>query len=299
METLQTYATYGEPRAASVPRSSSFLSNARESMDVSLDPPLGRIAVVIPTLNERDNITGVIQQLQVLLQNRLEVVVVDDNSSDGTARAVQELAAQSPNIHLVKRPTKQGIGSAVREGILFALSNTDCVLVASMDADWSHDPRELSHLIAASKDADLVQGSRYVTGSAIVDWPMYRRILSRAGNTLCRVLLHTKLKEHTTFFRVWKRECAIAVMDRGRENGYVWGIESLLIALDGGFIVKEVPITFSERQNGHSKLGPVDMARWFSQVLRLSFLRTRRSRSISSVASSRLQASPDTAQRLK
>lgn len=233
-----------------------------------------RISIVIPTLNENGNVAKLIQSLESLLPEEPEVIVVDDNSSDGTVQSLLVLRERFPRIQVLQRGDRRGIGSAVRDGIRYALEHTPCDYVVTMDADGSHDPHQLPELLLAAREADYVQGSRYVEGGRIEGWPPFRRLLSIVGNRACRVLFRTGFYEHTTFFRVFHRKCAERIVDTVVDDGYAWGVRSLLEALRAGFTTREVPITFEERTVGESKLGFREVAGWIVSVARI-FLEKR------------------------
>jgi dolichol-phosphate mannosyltransferase len=234
-----------------------------------------RLSIVIPTLNENGNVSRLINELERLLPAEPEIVVVDDNSSDGTVDSVLGLRRKFSRIHVIQRTARKGIGSAVREGIQYALEHTSCEYVVTMDADWSHDPHQLHDLLVAAREVDFVQGSRYVTGGMIRGWPPVRRLLSIVGNNACRILFRTGLREHTNFYRILKRDCAQLVVANVDDDGYAWGVRSLLEALDAGFTAREVPITFAERRNGESKLGVRQIAGWVISVAQLFASRRR------------------------
>ena len=232
------------------------------------------IAIVIPTLNENGNVPRLVNELESLMPQEPEIIIVDDGSSDGTPDSVLKLRAQFPRIHLIQRNGRKGIGSAVREGIQFALANTASGYIVTMDADGSHNPDELPGLLAAARGVDFVQGSRYVEGGAIRGWPPLRRLLSIVGNNACRILFQTGFHEHTTFYRVFNRDCAEHIVERVVDDGYAWGVRSLLESLGAGFRTLEFPITFVERTNGKSKLGIREIGGWIASVARL-FVRDR------------------------
>ena len=236
-----------------------------------------RVSVVIPTLNENGNVSKLITRIEGLFPLEPEIIVVDDGSSDGTVESVLALRETFQRIHVIERGVRGGIGSAVGDGIRFALDKTESDHVVTMDADWSHDPTELPALLEAALDADFVQGSRYAEGGRIVGWPPMRRVLSIVGNGACRILFKTGLREHTTFYRVFSRACAQVIVENVRDDGYAWGVRSLLVARDAGFKACEVPITFVERTSGESKLGFREMVGWFFSIARLLGQRPRRS----------------------
>ena len=262
--TLETFETGALIDPAAIPAS------APRDLGSSVPP----IAIVIPTLNENGNVPRLVNELESLMPQEPEIIIVDDGSSDGTPDSVLKLRAQFPRIHLIQRNGRKGIGSAVREGIQFALANTASGYIVTMDADGSHNPDELPGLLAAARGVDFVQGSRYVEGGAIRGWPPLRRLLSIVGNNACRILFQTGFHEHTTFYRVFNRDCAEHIVERVVDDGYAWGVRSLLESLGAGFRTLEFPITFVERTNGKSKLGIREIGGWIASVARL-FVRDR------------------------
>jgi len=232
-------------------------------------PKHARLSIVIPTLNEAENVSNLILRIETLFTEEPQIIVVDDNSSDGTVDSVLAMSERFRRIRVLRRPGRGGIGSAVRDGIRFALEHSDSERVVTMDADWSHDPSQLPALLEAAGDADFVQGSRYAEGGEIVGWPATRRLLSILGNNACRFLFRTGLREHTTFYRVFSRECAQLIVANVQDDGYAWGVRSLVVAVDAGLRAREVPITFVERANGESKLGIREMIGWVFSIVRL------------------------------
>jgi len=243
-----------------------------------LEQPPGtlRMSIVIPTLNERGNASELILKIESLFPEEPEIIIVDDGSSDGTLDSISALRQRFGRIHVIERGARYGIGSAVRDGIRFALDHTECDRIVTMDADWSPDPEELPTLFYSARDVYLVQGSRYTEGGTIVGWPPTRRLLSILGNGACRLLFHTGLREHTTFYRVFNRDCAKLIVANVEDDGYAWGVRSLVVALAAGFQAREVPIRFVERTNGNSKLGIREMAGWFFSIVRFLGQRQRR-----------------------
>ncbi|MGI8477658.1 MAG: polyprenol monophosphomannose synthase [Thermomicrobiales bacterium] len=231
--------------------------------------------VVVPTYNERDNIAVLIPQLLATTPT-LRVVIVDDNSPDGTGLLADQLAGRHPGrIDVIHRETKEGIGPAYVAGFTLALAqSTD--LIAQMDADLSHSPAQLADLIAATATADIAIGSRYVKGGRTVGWPAHRRIISRAGGTYARLVLGVSVSDLTGGFKVFRR-AALASIDLGaiRSDGYAFQIEMTRRALDRGFTVREVPITFTDRVAGKSKLSRRIVAEAVVMVWRLRFERRR------------------------
>jgi dolichol-phosphate mannosyltransferase len=219
---------------------------------------MARIWVTIPTFCEAGNIArtlrAVCRELDATCPGEHRVLVVDDASPDGTADIARRLTEELPAIEVLERHGKEGLGRAYVAGFEHAL-NGGAELVVVMDADYSHDPRYLPVLIEASAEADLVLGSRYVEGGAIVDWPPVRRLLSRAGSLYARALLHIDVRDLTGGFRCIHRR-VLERVDLGglRSQGYVFNIELTYRALREGFTVREVPIRFADRKIGASKI---------------------------------------------
>jgi dolichol-phosphate mannosyltransferase len=227
--------------------------------------------VVIPTYNERENIQLLIPAVLALGEN-YALIVVDDNSPDGTGRIVDALATTSPGrVTVLHRTEKRGIGPAYLAGFQEALTRTSD-LIATMDADLSHQPDDLINLVAATKHADLVLGSRYIAGGATSGWPRYRRLISRLGGLYARLVLRVAIEDLTGGFKVYRRATLAALdLDRIRSDGYVFQIETSYRAIKLGFRVVEVPITFVDRVAGASKLSRRIVAEAIVMVWRLRF----------------------------
>jgi glycosyltransferase involved in cell wall biosynthesis len=215
---------------------------------------VAEVAIVLATYNEAANLAPLVEALEQLGED-LHLLVVDDNSPDGTQRVARELAAAFGNITVIGRPGKLGLGSALREGLKAALA-TGAQYVMTMDADHSHDPGDVPRLLEAMRDgeADMVQGSRYVPGGDIRGWGWQRRVLSRVANLLYHWVAGAP-HESTTNFRVFSRRAAEAVLARARGRDFEFQPEAALLVLAAGFKVREVPIVFSNRVRGSSKLG--------------------------------------------
>ena len=214
----------------------------------------GLIVVVIPTYNERDNIQRLVPEV-LAVDPAISVVIVDDNSPDGTGATADALAAANPGrIGVLHRGEKNGIGPAYIAGFQHALTRHPR-LVAQMDADHSHQPDDLRKLIEAASDADLVLGSRYVPGGATRGWPIHRRLMSQFGGLYARLILGVHVRDMTGGFKVY-RTSTLQSLDIGslQSDGYVFQIETTFRAIKRGFRVVEVPITFVDRVAGKSKL---------------------------------------------
>ena len=232
-------------------------------------PELG--LVVIPTYNEAPNIGSLVPQ--VLAQDpRLEVLIVDDNSPDGTGRIADEIAGRDKRVHVLHREGKQGLGTAYRAGFAWALERT-YDYVFEMDADFSHDPGHLKSFLTAVRDADLVLGSRYLQGKVtVVNWPMGRLLLSYFANVYARWVTGLHIWDLTGGFKCFRRRVLEAIdLSQVRSNGYAFQIEMSVRAWRKGFKLTEVPIVFVDRTEGQSKMsrGIVKEAVWMVPRLRL------------------------------
>jgi glycosyltransferase involved in cell wall biosynthesis len=213
-----------------------------------------RTLVILPTFEEQPTIEQVLRGIRKAPHD-VDVVVVDDSSPDGTASTVRDVMSTDPHIRLIERPERSGLASAYRAGFRVALDE-GYDLIVEMDSDLSHDPDELPRLLdAAAEGADLVVGSRYVPGGSVSNWSRGRVALSRAGNTYARVMLGIPLHDATSGFRVYRRELLqVLVSDPIASEGYGFQIELVLRSWQRGATLAEVPITFREREHGHSKI---------------------------------------------
>lgn len=215
--------------------------------------PLGRVVVVIPTYNEAGNIAWIVGRLR-RARPEVDVLVVDDNSPDGTGAIADDIAARDPQVHVLHRTAKDGLGAAYLAGFGWAL-DAGYDVVGEMDADGSHQPEQLHRLLDALRSADLVIGSRWVPGGSVVNWPRRREALSRSGNLYVRVLLGIDVRDATAGFRVFRR-AALEKIDLAsvRSTGYVFQTDLVTRCLRAGLIVREVPVEFIERVRGESKM---------------------------------------------
>jgi len=226
---------------------------------VSVPAGLGRVVVVVPTFNEADNVREAVRRLRTA-EPEVDVLVVDDNSPDGTGRIADELAAQDPQVQVLHRQGKGGLGAAYRAGFARAL-DAGYDVVGEMDADGSHQPEQLHRLLeglagdAGQPPADLVIGSRWVPGGSVVNWPWQRRALSRGGNLYVRLLLGVSVRDATAGYRLFRRS-TLERLDLAtvRSTGYVFQTDLVVRTLRGGMLVREVPIEFVERVRGESKM---------------------------------------------
>ena len=233
-----------------------------------------RLLVVVPTYNERVNLPLVVPA--ILQQDpRIDVLVVDDNSPDGTGQLADEVAASTPRVHVLHRPNKSGLGKAYLAGFQWALANR-YDLIFEMDADFSHDPKFLGDFIRAVANADLVIGSRYRAGVVnVINWPISRLLLSIGANQYARWITGLPLADSTGGFKCFRREVLEAIdFEKVRSNGYAFQIEMSFRAWKKGFRLVEVPIVFTDRVEGQSKMNKriVREAIWMVWWLRLQSL---------------------------
>jgi dolichol-phosphate mannosyltransferase len=235
-----------------------------------------RLLVVVPTYNESANLPLVVPA--ILQQDpRIEILVVDDNSPDGTGQLADEMAASTPRVHVLHRPGKAGLGKAYLAGFRWALDR-DYDLIFEMDADFSHDPRFLGDFVRAASDADVVIGSRYRTGVNVINWPISRLLLSIGANEYARWITGLPLADSTGGFKCFRREVLEAIdLEKVRSNGYAFQIEMSFRAWKKGFRVVEIPIVFTDRVEGQSKMNKriVREAIWMVWWLRLQSLMGR------------------------
>ena len=223
--------------------------------------------VVIPTYNEAGNLHAIVAAIHAALP-QAAVLIIDDASPDGTGQLADDLAARYPSLQVLHRPGKQGLGTAYVAGFRYALERDfDCVF--EMDADFSHDPRYLPALLAATDDADLVIGSRYVPGGQTPDWGLSRRLISGFGNVFARTLLQLPVRDCTAGFKCYRR-CVLEAFDLDaiRLEGYAFQIETVYQSVRRGFRIKEVPIVFPDRKVGKSKMSKAIVAEAFTYVIR-------------------------------
>jgi len=232
--------------------------------------------VIIPTYNESLTIKRLIDTL-ISLPERVDVLIIDDNSPDGTAELVQKLVDSLPDrIHLIRRPGKQGLGTAYVQGFKYALEN-NYSYVCEMDADFSHDPQELTKLIRTVRqgEADIAIGSRYCDGISIINWPLSRLILSYTANLYARFITGLPVADTTAGFKCIRKEVLEDIaLDRIKANGYAFQIELHFRAWKAGYRLKEVSIIFYEREQGQSKMSKdiVREAVWRVWVLKFRSL---------------------------
>ena len=233
--------------------------------------PPQRATVCLPTYNERENLEPM---LHALGKHGVKVLVIDDNSPDGTGRLADRLARDLDHVDVLHRPRKEGLGPAYIAGFRRALAD-GAERILELDCDFSHDPNDVPRLIAATEDADLALGSRYIPGGEIANWGTVRRGISAAGSLYARVLLSVGIRDLTGGFKCYRRE-VLETFDLGQihSKGYAFQIETTYRALRAGFRVVEVPIRFVDREAGGSKMSRAIVleAIWKVPALRLAAL---------------------------
>jgi dolichol-phosphate mannosyltransferase len=235
------------------------------------DGQRGPAWLVLPTYEEATNIERLARAARAKLPGDARVLIVDDNSADGTGEIAARLAAEDEAVHFLHRPRKEGLGPAYIAGFRHALAH-GAGLVIEMDADFSHEPAYLPRLLEAAERADLVIGSRYVPGGGVGDWGAARRAISRGGSTYARLVLGIDVRDLTGGFKCLRREVLEAIdLDAIRSRGYAFQVEVTYRAIQLGFHVVEVPIVFRDRQAGSSKMNRAIVAEAIWRVPLLRF----------------------------
>ena len=229
----------------------------------------GQALVIVPTYNERENIGRLVTELRAL-PGEVHVLVVDDNSTDGTGALADEAASRDPAVFVLHRPSKLGLGTAYKAGFDFGLAH-DYEYLCTMDADFSHSPSSLPALLdLAASGADLVVGSRYVPGGQVVGWPRLRKLISHAANWSAHVFLGVATHDCTAGFRCYRRRVLETIdLDAIFSTGYSFLIEMAFLCQQAGFRIAETPITFVNRTEGDSKISKVEIYKAFYTLLRL------------------------------
>lgn len=226
--------------------------------------------IIVPTYNEKENVVALLERIFAYVP-QCEVLIVDDNSPDGTGAIADEAAARDPRVHVMHRAGKQGLGSAYVAGFRYALDR-DYEAVFEMDADFSHNPESLPVFLHELENADLVLGSRYLHGVTVVNWPIKRLILSYSANVYSRIITGMRVKDLTGGFKCFRRRVLESIdWSRVRSDGYAFQIEITFKAWRKGFRIREIPIMFVDRKAGESKMSRriVHEAAWMVWRLRL------------------------------
>jgi dolichol-phosphate mannosyltransferase len=227
-----------------------------------------KCSLLIPTYMENENLPVLVKSLEENFGDlNLEVIFIDDNSPDGTAKSLKELIGIYDNMKLLVRPCKMGLGSAYKDG--FKVTSGE--VIVEMDADLSHNPRELPRLVKALNylDADVVVGSRYVSGGAVLGWKWYRRLISRTASLLASLVLNLNVNDATSGFRAYKRKAFEKIVSQSRLNGFEFQVEALYIAKKLQLKTVEVPITFKKRIRGRSKMKFTDILNFLQSVFKM------------------------------
>ncbi|HEX9244112.1 MAG TPA: polyprenol monophosphomannose synthase [Anaeromyxobacter sp.] len=212
-----------------------------------------RALVCLPTYDERENLVPIVEAILANLPGA-DVLVIDDNSPDGTGKLADEFAARDPRVKVLHRAGKEGLGKAYLAGFAWALER-DYAYVIEMDADFSHDPKRLPALLQGAHEAELALGSRYVPGGGTVGWGFLRKVISRGGSLYARMILGLSVRDLTGGFKCFRREVLEGIdLATVQCTGYAFQIELTYRAIRRGFRVKEVPIVFEDRRVGHSKM---------------------------------------------
>lgn len=230
-----------------------------------------RILIIIPTYNEAKNIQNLLP-LVLKQHNNIEILIVDDNSPDETASIVEKIIEQNPKVHIIKRQSKLGLGTAYVEGFRYALKN-EYDYIIEMDADFSHNPKILPIFIEKIKEYDLVIGSRYIKGVNVVNWPLSRLLLSWFANLYTRIVTGMPVKDCTSGYKCFRKEVLQTInLNKIDSDGYGFQIEMHFKTWKSGFKIIEIPIIFTDRFHGESKMnsGIVKEAAWI--VWKLRFL---------------------------
>lgn len=229
--------------------------------------------IIIPTYNEKENIERLIEEIRKLNRD-FHVLIIDDNSSDSTGKIADGLAKKYPEVSVIHRPAKLGLGTAYITGFKYALEN-NYDFIFTMDADFSHQPKYLIDLLEKAKEYDLVIGSRYIEGGGIQNWPLHRLILSQGANIYVRMVTRLPVLDSTGGFNCYRREVLEKIdLDKIISDGYAFQIEMKYRLWKKGFSIKEVPITFIDRTRGTSKISKRIIFQAFFLVwkLRLSLI---------------------------
>ena len=231
----------------------------------------GRACVILPTYNERENLPQIVPAVLAAAPD-IDVLVIDDNSPDGTGALADALAAGDPRVRVLHRQRKEGLGRVYLAGFAEALKG-DYSRILEMDADFSHDPARLPELLEVSRtDADLVLGSRYVEGGGTVNWGLGRRLLSQGGSLYARTILGVGIRDLTGGFKCFRREVLESIdLESVRSSGYAFQIELTYRTLKRGFTVREIPIVFADRRVGKSKMSRAIVAEALWMVWKIRF----------------------------
>jgi dolichol-phosphate mannosyltransferase len=243
------------------------VADALEATEDQAVPVARRPLVIIPTYDERENLEAMVLAIRAALPS-VEILVIDDASPDGTGNLAEELGRTLGGIHVLHRPRKLGLGTAYVAGFRYALE-ADFTCVFEMDADFSHNPKYLPQLLSMAERYDMVIGSRYVQGGATPDWKRTRRIISGSGNIFARSVLRLPVRDCTAGYKCYRRSVLAAFdLERIKLRGYAFQIETVVQAKRLGFTIGELPIVFTDRRLGHSKMSRQIVVEAFTYVVR-------------------------------
>jgi dolichol-phosphate mannosyltransferase len=246
------------------------------------DAASGRVVIVMPTYNERQNLEIIVGRIREATPDA-DLLVVDDNSPDGTGDLADKLAEKDPHVQVMHRTEKAGLGRAYVAGFSWALDR-GYDLIVEMDADGSHRPEDLPKLLATADEADAVIGSRYVPGGTVVNWPKSREFLSKGANLYNRIMLGVQVRDATGGFRVYRAATLRRIDLSGIESaGYCFQIDMTLRVLQAGMTIIEVPITFVERERGASKMSRTVILEAFTRVAKWGISARLRGHSAASI----------------
>lgn len=230
--------------------------------------------IILPTYNERENLVGIIKEIIGIGIDQVKILIVDDNSPDGTGKLADELAEQYQNVSVLHRAQKEGLGKAYIAGFKQALRDPDCGYIFEMDADFSHQPKYLPHFLDRIQEADLVLGSRYIAEGGVENWGLVRRLISKFANSIIRWILKVPISDLTGGFKCFRREVLEQLdFEHIDSSGYNFQIEINYKVYKKKFRVAEIPIIFVERRAGKSKFNIAIMLESFWKVLVLKFFR--------------------------
>lgn len=245
------------------------MNSTTKNMDTGTTIEKVQVSIVVPTYNERENIPILCEELRKTLAGRwtYEIIVVDDNSPDGTGEVVRQLAQDDPAVRLLHRPGKLGLGSAVVDG--FQMAKGDYWVM--MDADLSHRPQDLLGLLDGLADADIVVGSRYVDGGGVMNWPLHRRLVSRGAATVGRLMVGLDIRDTTSGFGAFRKTALEPILPSLNLKGFKLLLE--ILANSRGAAVTEAPVTFVGRHLGKSKMSIAEVSRYIRLCIKLWFTR--------------------------
>lgn len=228
--------------------------------------------IILPTYNEKENLQGIVDEIFGVGVPDLRILIVDDNSPDGTGVIADRIASSNSMVRVLHRPEKQGLGRAYVDGFREALRDPEAAWIFEMDADFSHQPKYIPHFLIAAERADIVLGTRYMPGGGVENWHWFRRLISWSANTLIRTILGMRIRDLTSGFKCFRREVLERLdLEAVSSRGYNFQIEVSYRSHRAGFRISEIPIIFVERRAGKSKFSAGIILESFLQVLRLRF----------------------------